>query len=139
MYYGAIEATGKRGLPPPGTRWQVPSTLVANRSRWRRLLIWGSLLGPGLATKNPYAGFGLLLLAAATAGDAVVGVVFAASVGALHGAGRGLALLRDARGIEGADFLDSVVRSMYWRIADGLALLTIGAMALVTALSGPSL
>jgi hypothetical protein len=81
----------------------------------------------------------LLLLAAATPGDVIMGVVVAASAGALHGAGRGLALLRDARGIDRADFFDSVVRSMYWRIADGLTLLTIGAMAFVIALSGPSL
>lgn len=139
MYYGAIEASGKRGLSPPGTRWQVPNTLVAYRSRWRRLLVWGSLLGPGFATKNPYAGFGLLLLAAATPGDVIVGVVFAASLGVLHGAGRGLALLRDAQTIDGANFLESLLRSMYWRIADGCALLMIGGMAFVAVLYRSSL
>ena len=140
MYYGVIEATGMRGLRAPGTTWQVPKTLVGvDRSRWRRLLTWGSLLGPGFATRNPYAGFGLLLLAVAAPGNVLVGVVLGASVGALHGAGRGLALLRDARGIEGADYLEAVVRSLYWRTADGLALLAIGAMALVTVLDGPPL
>jgi hypothetical protein len=139
VYYGVMEASGKRGLPPPGTGWQIPSKLVANQSRWRRLFIWGFLLGPGFATKNPYAGFGLLLIAATTPGNVSVGVVFAASIGALHGAGRGLALLRDTRAIDSADFLQSVLRSMYWRMADGFALLMIGGMAFVAVLYPSSL
>lgn len=133
-YYGAIESNGKGGLPPPGAKWQVPKTFVQQRPRWRRLLTWGVILGPGFATRNPYAGFALLPLAVAVPHDLVSGVLLGAAVGVLHGTGRGLALMRDARAVEGSDFLDSVVRSMYWRIFDGLALLAIGGAALAKVL-----
>ncbi len=76
-YYGAIELSGRRGLPAPGRPWQVPQTMLIDASPRRRVLVWGMLLGPGFATRNPFAGFGL--------------------VGLAHGAARGASLVRDVR------------------------------------------
>jgi hypothetical protein len=129
--YGLAEVTGWLGLPAPGTRWQVPSSMVAGRSPWRRLLVWGSILGPGFATRNPYAGFGLLPIAVAAAGGPKAAALAGAAIGLAHGSGRSLALLRDARPARAArqDPMRLVLASMRWRTADGLALLAIAAAA----------
>lgn len=131
-YYGLLEVAGRPGLRPPSTRWQVPAKWVDHVPKWRRILVWGSLLGPGFATRNPYAGFGLLPLAVASMGDVRAGVAFAAVVGVLHSTGRALALLRDARGIASSDYLQSVMRSIRWRTFDGLALLAVTGGAVMT-------
>src|SRR5262249_34846012 len=129
--YGLIEAAGKLGLPAPGTTWQVPQTMVKGVSRWRRILGWGSGLGPGFATRNPHAGLGLLPLAVAAAGSVRAAALTAAAIGLAHGTGRALALLRDARpgASAGADPMRLVLTSMYWRTFDGYALLVIAGAA----------
>jgi hypothetical protein len=136
-YYGLIETAGRPGLPPPGRTWQVPSQWVDGAPRWRRTLVWGSLLGPGFATRNPYAGFGLLLLAVAAIGNLRLGVMVAAALGLLHALGRAAALLRDTArlggrgGGETGDYLQSVIRTLRWRMLDGLAMLAVAGMATV--------
>ena len=132
IYYGLIETSGRTGLPPPGRSWQVPARWVDNVPRWRRILIWGSLLGPGFATRNPYAGFGLLLLIVCSAGSIWLGVALAVTLGLLHSLARAAALLRDVRQPPGTDYLDLLARSMRWRALDGLALLTIAGAATTT-------
>ena len=129
IYYGLIETLGRTGLPPPGRSWQVPARWVDNVPRWRRILIWGSLLGPGFATRNPYAGFGLLLLIVCSVGSVRLGVALAATLGLLHSLARAAALLRDVHQPPGTDYLDLLARSMRWRALDGLALLTIAGAA----------
>jgi hypothetical protein len=131
--YGLAEVAGWPRLRPPGSRWQVPQAFVKGGSRRRRILIWGMVLGPGFATRNPYAGFGLLPLAVAATGSLPAAVALAASVGVAHGTGRALALLRDARRGQGradSDHLKLVLRSLYWRRCDGLALLAVTGLAL---------
>jgi hypothetical protein len=96
-YYGALELSGRRGLPPPGRGWQVPQTMLIEASARRRLLVWGALLGPGFATRNPFAGFGLMPLAVASMPGPAPAVVLGAAVGLAHGAARAAALLRDVR------------------------------------------
>lgn len=129
--YGLAEATGWLGLRAPGTRWQVPQTMVAGRPPWRRLLVWGSILGPGFATRNPYAGFGLLPIAVAAAGGSRAAALAGAVVGLAHGCGRALTLLRDAHPDRAArqDPMRLVLASMRWRTADGLALLALAGAA----------
>lgn len=133
-FYGLAEATGRSGIAPPGSRWQVPQTMVAGVSRRRRVLTWGSILGPGFATRNPYAGFALLPLAVAAVGSIPAGIGLAAAVGVVHGTGRGLAVLRDARDAATADYLRMVGKSMYWRTFDGFALLAVSGAALAACL-----
>jgi len=129
--YGLTEAAGRRWLPVPGTRWQVPQTMVVGSSARRRLLVWSTILGPGFATRNPYAAFGLLPAAVAAAGGVRAGAVLGAAIGLAHGSGRALALLRDARPGAGADPMRLVLVSMYWRTFDGYALLVIAGTAAV--------
>jgi hypothetical protein len=127
--YGVTEAAGRLGLPPPGSRWQVPQTMVLGVSRRRRMLVWGSILGPGFLTRNPYAGFGLLPIAVAAAGGVRAAVVLAAAIGLAHGTGRALALLRGA-GAGAADPMRLVLISMYWRTFDGFVLLVVAGAAI---------
>jgi hypothetical protein len=132
--YGLTEVTGWLGLPPPGRRWQVPQTMVMGASGRRRILVWGSILGPGFLTRNPYAGFGLLPIVVATAGGVRAAAGLAAAIGLAHGAGRALALLRDARRGPAADPMRLVLTSMYWRTFDGFVLLVVaGAVIAATA------
>lgn len=101
-YYGALELSGRRGLPPPGRGWQVPQTMLIEASPRRRLLVWGALLGPGFATRNPFAGFGLLPLAVASMPGPAPAVAIGAAAGLAHGAARAVALLRDVREVSPA-------------------------------------
>ncbi len=96
-YYGATEVSGRRGLPPPGRSWQVPQTMLIEAPVRRRVLVWGALLGPGFATRNPYAGFGLLPLALASMPGTGAGLAVGAAIGLAHGTARAAALLRDVR------------------------------------------
>jgi hypothetical protein len=128
--YGLTEATGWLGLPPPGRSWQVPQTMVTGVSGRRRIIVWGSILGPGFLTRNPYAGFGALPIVVATADGVRAAAVLAAAIGLAHGTGRALALLRDARRGPAADPMRLVLTSMYWRTFDGFALLVIAGTAI---------
>lgn len=127
--YGLPEAMGKTLLRSPGTAWQVPDSFVRNRPRAWRVIVWASLLGPGFVTRNPYSGFGVLPIALASVGSAKVGIVLGTAVGIAHGGGRGAALLRSANTIAVDDYLDSVLRSLRWRVADGFILLVLAAIA----------
>jgi hypothetical protein len=133
--YGVIEVTDRLGgrlrLPPPGTRWQVPQAMVMGVSRRRRMLVWGSILGPGFLTRNPYAGFGLLPIAVATAGGVRPAALLGAAIGFAHAVGRALALLRDARPrpATAPDPMGLVLTSIRWRTLDGFALLVIAGTA----------
>ena len=158
-YYGAAEVSGRRGLPPPGRAWQVPQTMLLGAPVRRRVLVWGALLGPGFATRNPYAGFGLLPLAVASMPATSAGLAVGAAVGLAHGTARAAALLRDVRDLRpgpaspvpaaGAwlaaaggggitesradaltTHLDVLLRTVYWRRIDGAVLLAAAAAAL---------
>jgi hypothetical protein len=132
VFYGVLESGGMARPAPPGSRWQVPSEWVRGVSRRRRFLVWGSLLGPGFATRNPYAGFWLLPLAVAAVGNIEYGVLLAAVIGAAHSTGRALGLLRDVQRVDVNSYLQSALMSMYWRKADGFALLAAGGAAAMT-------
>ena len=131
LFYGFAEVADVAELGIPGSRWQVPQAFVMNKGSGRILATWGGLLGPGFATRNPYAGFVALVLGIATFGSVTIGACVALAVGAAHGASRALALLRDARTIEHRDYLESVLRSMYWRRVDGVVLLVLAGLSVV--------
>jgi len=95
--YGVVEAVGSNWLRTPSTTWQVPSSWLRARGSWHRVLVWGSMLGPGFATVNPYAGFWLLLLIIASIGNVALGVTSAIAIGGSHAIGRAAALARDVR------------------------------------------
>ena len=131
LFYGIAEVADVPELGVPGSRWQVPQTFVIKKRSGRILAIWGGLLGPGFATRNPYAGFTALVLGIATFGSVTIGACVAVGVGIAHGASRALALLRDARTVEHQDYLQSVLRSMYWRRFDGVVLLVLAGLGVV--------
>ena len=130
--YGLVEISGARRPAAPGSNWQVPQDMMIGAGRRRRLLAWGLLLGPGFATRNPYAGFGVLPLLVASAGSAGAGIALAAIIGIAHGSGRGLALLRDAAG-PADDTFALLLGSLRWRRLDGLALVVVASLALAGA------
>jgi hypothetical protein len=135
-FYGAVEATAKlrRRLSPPGSNWQVPSRWVIKVSRPRRVIVWGSILGPGFFTRNAYAGFALLLLILASVGSVPAGVALGAAIGLTHGTGRAIALVRDARHAATADYLQTTLKMMQWRMIDGLVLLLITGIGISAAI-----
>ncbi|HUJ06426.1 MAG TPA: hypothetical protein VLX31_10010 [Streptosporangiaceae bacterium] len=139
-YYGVVEVSGRRGLPPPGRRWQVPQTMLIDASPRRRVLVWGAILGPGFLTRNPYGGFGALLLVVAAMGGPLAGLTAGAAIGAAHGAARAAALLRDVRelrslpaGPAASTHLDLLLSTVRWRRWDGAALLALAVIASVAA------
>jgi len=134
-YYGLTEVTGRRGLAPPGRTWQVPQTMVISASPGRRVVVWGAILGPGFATRNPYAGFGLLPLLVAAMSGVRAALMVGAAIGLAHGSARALALLRDLRELPAGSagdpigHLDLLLKTVYWRRLDGCILLVIAAAA----------
>ena len=138
-YYGLAELARGRGLAPPGRRWQVPQSMMIDASPWRRLLVWGAVLGPGFLTRNPYAGFGVLPLAVAamTRSGTGAALALAAAIGLAHGAARATALLRDVSAAQAVPVtagaadgqLDLLLKAVYWRRLDGAILLAIAATA----------
>jgi hypothetical protein len=72
----------------------------------------------------------MLVALAAVAGSPWLGLVVAGTIGACHGTGRAVALLRDARQASGLEYLSSVAKSLYWRHCDGLVLTAIAAAML---------
>jgi hypothetical protein len=130
--YGAAEVFGLRWPGPPGRRWQVPQDLLIGSGGTRRLVVWGSILGPGFLTRNPYAGFGMLVLLAASIGRLPAVIVVGAIIGMAHATGRAIALLRDSAATKLEPFA-LLLRSLRWRVLDGTALLVIAGAAIVTA------
>jgi len=155
--YGTAELSGRSGLRPPGRAWQVPQTMLLGAPPRRRVLVWGALLGPGFATRNPYAGFGLLPLALATMPGAGAAAALGAAIGMVHGTARAAALLRDVRELSqepaglrlavvsagpGAGssevlptHLDMLLKTIYWRRFDGVVLFAVAATGVAAFLS----
>jgi hypothetical protein len=132
--YGAIEVCGLPWPAAPGRRWQVPQNLLIGVTSRRRVVVWGFMLGPGFLTRNPYAGFGVLPLLVAAAGRGWVVIISAGLVGMAHAAGRGAALLRDVARQPDEPFA-LLLRSLRWRVVDGLALLVVAAAAATVVLA----
>jgi hypothetical protein len=120
--YGICESLGLPWPPAPGRGWQVPQELMIAAAPRRRVLVWGAILGPGFLTRNLYAGFAALVLLVAASGSVKAGVLLAVLIGIGHGSGRALALLAAvARPLQ--DPMLILMRSLRWRVLDGLMLL----------------
>lgn len=120
--------------------------MLIEASPRRRVLVWGAVLGPGFATRNPYAGFALLPLAVAALrpAGAWATLTLAAGIGLAHGGARALALLRDVgqarregtgrlavagSSVSAAGQLDLLLKTVYWRRLDGGVLLVFAAVS----------
>jgi hypothetical protein len=73
-----------------------------------------------------------LVLASRTFSSIGYGVLLAAAIGASHSTGRALGLLRDVQHVDVNSYLQSALRSMYWRKVDGFALLAAAGAAAMT-------
>ncbi len=136
--YGITEALG---LPvrSPTIAWQVPQSWVVGHTRVGRTLIWGSVLGPGLLTINPYASFWLLpiLVTIVASTHPLLPIAsFGLLVGSAHGAGRVLGIWRNERQQQAqcgssATTFTIMTRQVWWRLLDGrLLLAAAGAFAI---------
>src|SRR3989441_3429666 len=83
LWFGIFETLG---LPfrPPGLAWQVPSGWIDRRPAMVKTLTWGITLGPGLVTKNPYAGIWLLPLLVALNHSLFMTMTIGIAVGVAH-------------------------------------------------------
>jgi hypothetical protein len=122
LVYG-ISETLRFPIRSPSLRWQVPSTWVRHRSSRVRVLVWGAALGPGLLTRNPYAGMWLVPLALALVGDVRTGLACGAAAGAAHGVARAFGLRSNIRSDRGRTDFALVADQLRWKLVDGLALL----------------
>ena len=144
LLYGLPEASGNLARVP-GIGWQVPARWVRARKSWQKIMIWGSILGPGFVTVNPYAGFWLLPPIVASAGSTRNGVMLAVAVGTVHGVARALALLHDLKGSETPEetetepgfenvllnYKSALAKASYWRLLDGCLMLIVGSLVTV--------
>jgi hypothetical protein len=144
MFYGFLATSGKEWLPAPSLKWQVPFGWIQGRRPVLKALIWGSALGPGFATINPYAGFWLLPLVAASQDSITAGIAVAAALGGIHAIGRTLALMRDIRREEAAqhdedpdhdqtilNYKVAMVRMAQFRALDGYLIIAMSGIALI--------
>jgi hypothetical protein len=138
LWFGVRETLGQHWRLL-GLIWQVPSSWIKGRSAVARALIWGTTLGPGLVTKNPYAGMWLLPLLVALVAPAhnlLTGVAVGMAVGAAHGGARAIGVLRNRQCIAtDVSAHQKILQAQeHWQYLDGLALLlaagALGAYAL---------
>jgi hypothetical protein len=118
--FGIAEVMWLR-LSPPSSGWGVPARWVEGRGMPSRTVIWGTLLGPGLVTKNPYAGIWLLPLLMWSATGAAAGALVGLGAGLAHGSMRAWGVRSNARDGRGAYAI--MLRQLYWRYVDGAVLL----------------
>ena len=132
LWFGLFETLG---LPfrPPGLAWQVPSRWINGRPAIVQALTWGSILGPGLVTRNPYAGMWLLPFLLVLNHSLPMAVVVGIGVGIAHGGARVLGVLSNRRHMDmDTDYahLRILGAQMRWQYIDGLVLLlAAGALA----------
>lgn len=63
-----------------------------------------------------------------------VGIALGGAIGLAHGMGCAIALVRDARLAATADYLETTLKKMRWRMIDGLVLLLIAGVGITAAI-----
>jgi hypothetical protein len=129
LLYGLAETTF---LPfkPLTTRRGVPAGWVCNKRPIRQVTVWGAMLGPGLATRNPYAGIWLLPFLLGCLPGLVLAGAAGALVGAAHGAGRAFGIIHTMDSSYAAQVVS--LRLLRWRFVDGLVLMAMGCYLLTS-------
>ncbi len=118
----------------PSVEWQVPASWIKRHPKVLQTVTWGALLGPGMVTKNPYAGIWLLPLLITLNHSLYMAIVIGVAVGVAHGSTRALGVLNNLRHIEtNCSHLLILGEQLRWLYRDGLALLlAAGALAAYT-------
>jgi hypothetical protein len=125
LIFGAGELSNLRVRPPTST-WQVPSEWIKGRSKLTQILVWATTLGPGIATRNPFAGMWLPLLVIGLGGPES-GLLVGSLAGAAHGTMRAVGIVGNIHGDSRRHPSEMVLAELRWRRIDG---------ALLTAASG---
>lgn len=133
LWFGVFETLGIP-LRSPGLAWQVPSHWVNGRPSVLQALVWGAILGPGLLTRNPYAGIWLLLPLVAFNHNLLMAAAVGGAVGVAHGGARVFGVLHNRRYMETSNgHLKILGSQLQWRYMDGVAmLLAAGALTAYT-------
>lgn len=118
---------------PISLAWQVPAQWLSNRSTRVQILIWGIALGPGLMTRNPYAGIWLLPLLLVLHQSILTNISIGILIGIAHGGARVFGILSTRRNLSACG--SSLLTQWRWRFADGLMLLFGAGCLTVAALS----
>lgn len=119
-------------LPAPQVGWQVPASWM-RRSRLLGTTLYGIVLGAGVFTFIPFAGFYLLLALELVAGAAdlraavVLGMVYGIMRG-LPAVLGGISMLRLQNPVPVSDWL--IARLGWWHALNALALLLVGGLFL---------
>jgi hypothetical protein len=103
--------------------WQVPAQWLQGRSALAQSLIWGVALGPGLATRNPYAGMWLLPVLLMVNSNLWIDMGIGVLIGLTHGGARALEVLKMRRNVPACGLEFTLLTQWRWRVADGLLLL----------------
>lgn len=125
LWFGSREALGVPARVP-GLAWQVPPKWIDGRPWPFQALVWGVTLGPGLVTRNPYAGMWLLPLLLAFQHTFWSALLLGLFVGAIHGSARFLGVLRNRRELDANleyEHLRILGTQLRWQHIDGLLLL----------------
>ena len=132
FWFGLLETLGL-SFRPIEIGWQVPSRWIDGRPAMVQALIWGTTLGPGLVTRNPYAGIWLLPLLIALNQSLLIAMVVGIAAGIAHGGARVLGVLSNRRSMDMDEeyaHLKILGAQFRWQYIDGLALLVAaGALA----------
>lgn len=94
--YGVVELL-RLPIQAPESHWQVPSSWISGRGHAARAAVWGGILGPGIVTRNPFAGMWLFPILAAAAGPPATAFIVGGVCGFLHGTARAVGVLRHVR------------------------------------------
>jgi hypothetical protein len=133
VVFGVNEALELRWAAPT-SQWQVPRGWAGpERSFRRRAVIWGATLGPGLMTRNPYAGMWCIASLLVACGSLRVGLAAGVAVGLCHGIARAGGVVDNALR-RPTDIHLAMARYFEWRVRDGISLLFL-AGALVAVIS----
>jgi hypothetical protein len=125
LAYGFAEALWLP-LRGPTLAWQVPSSWIRERSLRTQVAAWGIALGPGLVTRNPYAGIWVVPLMLASLDEPIAGAAAGVAVGFAHGTARGIGVLQNAKSAGPAHL--ELIRTVRWRLVDGFALMLAAGM-----------
>lgn len=132
LAYGGAQLFSRGLARVPQRAWQVPRAWLENRGPRGRLAVWAATLGPGLATRNPYVSFWLLVPALGSLDRVRDAAVIGAVAGAAHGLARFAGIVFRQRERPGSDWsLLAVLWSIRLQRVDGLLLLTLGTLLVI--------
>ena len=130
LVYGLAE-TARFPLLRLGLRAQVPSNWIRGRRPSVQVATWAALLGPGLATHNPYAGIWLVPMMVALTESVQSGMAVGAAAGFAHGVTRAAGIVRLIPRLAVWEKPGPIVLAqLRWRSADGVALTLVGGLLL---------